>query len=226
MIADKGYGRGPTYRFLQSHHIRAYIPVHDDNLGAERLSRAAFVYERRRDRFRCPQGHYLYPYEKLDKNFSKRYRLTGGHCRVCPLKEACLPQAHKHRARFLYRSLYQDDIDRMRRRQGTAAFRRRLRERQWKAEGLFAEAKQQHGLRRAKYRGRDKMQIQLYLTAIVQNTRRLLAVSLASLLRVLVLRSTRFLGLWRSVFSSRRRVFQQVDDLIGQYDKSSVSNRP
>jgi transposase len=41
-------------------------------------------------------------------------------------------------------------------------------------EGLFAEAKQFHGLSRAKYRGRSKMQIQAYLTAIVQNLKRLL----------------------------------------------------
>ena len=43
----------------------------------------------------------------------------------------------------------------------------------WKSEGLFAEAKQNHGLSRAKYRGRAKVQIQAYLSAIVQNLKRL-----------------------------------------------------
>jgi hypothetical protein len=37
-----------------------------------------------------------------------------------------------------------------------------------------AEAKQLHGLSRAKYRGRSKVQIQAYLCAIVQNLKRLL----------------------------------------------------
>ena len=41
-------------------------------------------------------------------------------------------------------------------------------------EGLFAEAKQNHCLARAKYRGRPKVQIQAYLIAIVQNLKRLL----------------------------------------------------
>ena len=44
----------------------------------------------------------------------------------------------------------------------------------WKCEGLFAEAKQNHCLARAKYRGRPKVQIQAYLCAIVQNLKRLL----------------------------------------------------
>ena len=43
-----------------------------------------------------------------------------------------------------------------------------------RCEGLFAEAKQNHCLARAKYRGRAKVQIQAYLCAIVQNLKRLL----------------------------------------------------
>ena len=39
-------------------------------------------------------------------------------------------------------------------------FRKLRGERQWKMEGTFAEAKNNHGLGRARYRGRSKMQIQ------------------------------------------------------------------
>ena len=42
-------------------------------------------------------------------------------------------------------------------------FLERASERMWKCEGLFAEAKQNHCLARAKYRGRSKVQIQAYL---------------------------------------------------------------
>ena len=54
-------------------------------------------------------------------------------------------------------------------------FGEKLAERMWKVEGLFAEAKQRHNLSRAKYRGRAKVQIQAYLTAMVQNLKRLVA---------------------------------------------------
>ena len=74
----------------------------------------------------------------------------------------------------MYRSPHQDEIDRIKKRQVTPRFKRKLAERQWKAEGVFGEAKGQHGLRRAKYRGHDQMQIQLYLTAITQNLKRLI----------------------------------------------------
>ena len=49
----------------------------------------------------------------------------------------------------------------------------KLRERRWQVEGLFGEAKENHCLRRAKYRGLEKVQIQSYMTAIAQNFKRL-----------------------------------------------------
>ena len=52
-------------------------------------------------------------------------------------------------------------------------FGKRLSERMWKSEGLFAEAKQNHGLSRARYRGKSKVQIQAYLSAMAQNLKRL-----------------------------------------------------
>jgi transposase len=42
-------------------------------------------------------------------------------------------------------------------------------------EHLFAEAKQNHGMERARYRGLDPLQEQLYLTASIQNLKRLVS---------------------------------------------------
>jgi transposase len=44
-----------------------------------------------------------------------------------------------------------------------------------RTEHLFAEAKQNHGMERARYRGIDPLQEQLYLTASVQNLKRLVS---------------------------------------------------
>ena len=173
-IADRGYGRGPTYGHLRAHNIRHYIPLHYYNLGQGRFTPRDFLYDRRHDRYRCPRGHFLYPYQKVEVNSVRRYRMLGGHCRHCPLKQQCLPASQQYRSRFVYRNLYQDEIDQVRRRQETAYFKSKLTERMWKIEGLFAEAKQYHGLRRAKYRGIKKFQIQCYMTAITQNIKRII----------------------------------------------------
>jgi len=174
-IADKGYGRGPTYEYFRSEDIITYIPLHSENLGEGKISRGEFQYDIESDRYICPEGHYLYPYDKLEHGIIKRYRIKGGHCKTCTLRETCLPDKYQNRSRFIYRSPHQDEIDGVRFRQNTADFKNKLKERQWKIEGLFAEAKENYCLRRAKYRGIHKFQIQCYMIALVQNFKRLLS---------------------------------------------------
>jgi hypothetical protein len=99
----------------------------------------------------------------------------------------CLPDSQKFRARFVYRGIHQDEVEALRRRQSTAAFGQRLVERKWKIEGLFGEAKHNHGLRRARYRGLSKVQIQFFMIAIALNCKRVITTSyLARLILVLL----------------------------------------
>jgi hypothetical protein len=177
VIADRGYGRGPSYAQLREQKIRHYIALHDPNTGRGKLTPSDFAYERGKDRYRCPEGHYLYPYDKTERGSVRRYRVTGGHCRHCPMSSTCLPDNQKFRARFVYRGTHQDELEAVRRRQSTATFRQRLVERKWKIEGLFGEAKQNHGLRRARYRGLSKVQIQFFMIAIALNCKRVVTIS-------------------------------------------------
>lgn len=57
-----------------------------------------------------------------------------------------------------------------------------MKERLWKIEGLFSEGKNCHGLLRAKLRGLPKVQMQAYMTAVVQNLKRLIQVPFGDLL--------------------------------------------
>ena len=74
----------------------------------------------------------------------------------------------------MYRSKDQDLFEQVQAQTQEPTFIDRASERMWKAEGLFAEAKQNHNVSRAKDRGTSKVQIQAYFTAIVQNLKRLL----------------------------------------------------
>lgn len=73
----------------------------------------------------------------------------------------------------MLRSLDQDLFEEVLVRQQEPDFKQRRLERMWKIEGLFAEAKKNHGLSRARYRARVKTQIQAYLSAMAQNLKRL-----------------------------------------------------
>ena len=76
-------------------------------------------------------------------------------------------------AKRLQISLHQELFNHVQQSMTKSVFLKRLGERFWKMEGLIAEAKNRHGLKRAKYRGRSKMQIQAYVISTVQNIKRL-----------------------------------------------------
>jgi hypothetical protein len=65
----------------------------------------------------------------------------------------------------------------------TPEFIERMKERMWKVEGINAEAKNLHALKRVKYRGLPKVQIQAYMTGAVQNLKRLIHATIIDILR-------------------------------------------
>ncbi len=167
-LADRGYGHGPAYEFLRANGITSYIPLRDNKLGRGKFSATKeFRYDRKADVYHCPVGNVLTPHSPA--NGFTRYVITGGECQICPLRESCLKGHGKIKSRRVQRSQYQDEFDRIYRRRRTLKYKSKLAERSYKMEGTFAEDKVNHGLRRAQYRGRAKVQIQVYLMAIVHN---------------------------------------------------------
>ncbi len=174
-IADRGYGSAEIIKALKEKGAKPYIPLWNRRSGRNSGTAVGLQYERENDRIRCAAGKLLYPNPGNYENRT-RYSTSPGECRECALASDC---AAKNRpkvphTRFVLRPNDQDIFDEVQTQMTGAEFGNKVAERMWKSEGLFAEAKQYHGLSRAKYRGRSKVQIQAYLSAIVQNLKRLL----------------------------------------------------
>jgi transposase len=173
--ADRGYGSAEILKALKAKGAKTYIPLWHGRSGRNSGAAAGMNYEPEQDRIRCPAGKYLYP---SPANYENRRRFVSlpGACRGCSLASSCPAKARPRspHTRFVLRPLDQDLFDEVQAQMNEPDFAKKVIERMWKCEGLFAEAKQLHGLSRAKYRGRSKVQIQAYLCAIVQNLKRLL----------------------------------------------------
>jgi len=173
-IADRGYGSATIIRTLQQQGIEATLPLWSGRVGNSKYFGVGLIYEKEHDRFRCPEGKYLNPSPRFYDNY-KRYVSSPEDCRACPQASTCPARTRTNSQRFVMRSLDQDLFEEVQARMRDPTFGEKMSERMWKIEGLFAEAKQNHNLARAKYRGRPKVQIQAYLSAIAQNLKRLVA---------------------------------------------------
>jgi IS5 family transposase len=170
VAADKAYGTAENYRELQERQVRPCIPhsAHRDQPG--QFPRRDFQYDEQRDGFTCPAGQFLGRWSREETRQRTRYRAAKGVCAACPLKAQC--SAGKG-GRLMSRYDLQEYIE-WADACGPANWRRgMMRRRKIRAEGSFADAANNHGYKRARWRGLWKMTVQNLMVATVQNIRKL-----------------------------------------------------
>jgi len=176
ITADRGYGYGVNLDELDKRNVQAFVPNFRPDVG-DNYDPELFKYDKETDRFTCSKGHTLEP-SNTPSNlavYMQTYRLKGGHCTNCANRGICFQKELKEpRGKKITRNIYWEHQARIKEAEKTRTFQEMRGERQWKMEGIFAEAKDNHGLDRARYRGRAKVQIQAYMIAVVQNIKRMM----------------------------------------------------
>jgi IS5 family transposase len=170
VAADKAYGTGENYQHLRERGVRPCIPHPRNPDRPGKFPRTAFRYDPQRDGFVCPAGQFLRRWNREPNRQRTRYRADPKVCAACALKAQC---SDAKAARLLSRYDRQEHID-WADQQGPPSWRRHwMRRRRIRAEGSFADAANNHGYKRARWRGRWKVRIQNLLVATVQNLRKL-----------------------------------------------------
>jgi len=173
-VADQLYGSQDCLGYLQDRGIETVIGQRKGGNKHGGFDKSVFEYDFDRDVYRCPAGEILRR-RRTDKSNSKAfYSCDSAVCGRCRLREQCIPCAGPDG----FRQVTRFDTGYVERAQASCDSkegRRLLKRRQTCIEGLFGQAKSQHGLDRARLRGLPKMHIQGLLTAIVLNIKKLLA---------------------------------------------------
>jgi transposase len=169
VIADAKYATTTNIRTLEDVGIQAYVPLPEWDKSSKRFKRAAFTYDPAENVYRCPQGESLQLRWTDQKGEQWLYRARASACNACSVKEQCTTSTQ---GRLLRRSFYEPSLDQVRAYADTPAFKRAMRKRSIWVEGLFAEAKQWHGLHRFRLRGLANVNIQALMVATGQNLKR------------------------------------------------------
>jgi len=171
VCADAAYGSGSNAAAMESRGIRFVSPPRKAfNYSGDKLYTVEdFGYNESEDYFVCPAGRPL-KYVYTEKKRGRRiYQAQRSNCRNCPLRSECT----KAERRSVKVSPDHAAMVRLRADSKTDSFKQLYRSRAPVIEGVFAEGKQWHGLRRAWRRGLSKMRVQSLLIAAVINLKRL-----------------------------------------------------
>lgn len=168
---DAGYATAGIARGLENRDIlgvTGYRRPTSPRPGMMRKS--VFAYEDEADGYRCPQGQLL-SYATTDRNGYKHYRSDPDICRTCPLLASCTSNAKAERT--LTRHVWQESRERTDAHRLTAWGKAVYKRRKETVERSFADAKQLHGHRYARFRSLVRVQTQCLLAAAAQNIKKI-----------------------------------------------------
>jgi hypothetical protein len=134
------------------------------------MRRSKFVYEPETDGCRCPEGQLL-AYATTDRNGYKQYTSDPAICRECPLLASCTSNAQA--IRTITRHVWADARERTDANRLTAWGKAIYKRRKETVERSFADAKQLHGHRYARFRSLTRVACQCLLAAAAQNIKKI-----------------------------------------------------
>jgi transposase len=171
LVGDTAYGTAPMLNWLvEEKRIAPHVPVWDRTDREDgTLSRSAFGFDAKRDRYQCPAGKYLHTTGRATGEDTILYRSKNLECAVCPLKSRCCPNTPN---RKIARSIHESARDVARTLAQTDAYRQSRKDRK-KVEILFAHLKRILKLDRLRLRGPSGARDEFLLAAIAQNLRRM-----------------------------------------------------
>jgi transposase len=170
VAADTTYGNGEFLQWLADRNVTAYMRTRDSALRKNNpgYGPEQFTYQPASNTYRCPAGEQLNYVGLNVRNRAHAYIGSAKRCGACSQKTQCTKGRYKYLAIHMHESVRQ----RARELALTPEFAKAQRQRK-KVEALFAELKNQIGLRRLRLRRLKFVREQFFLAAAAQNIKRL-----------------------------------------------------
>jgi transposase len=177
VVADSKYGTTANFLECYDRRVLAHMPVLKQTQDQQERRRrifpeTLFVYDPPTDTYTCPAGQSLRRRKHWVERQAFEYVTARGVCQQCRLRVQCTRS--QSAGRTLKRHERQEILDNLRAQAQSRSAKRDIQIRQHFMERSFAQGTR-FGLKRARWRGRWRVQIQDYLIAVVQNIQLLVA---------------------------------------------------
>lgn len=134
------------------------------------LPKWKYIYNEETNTYTCPQGNTL-TYATTDRDGYRSYKSNSSDCANCPLLEKCT-HSKKHQ-KVITRHIWEDSKEQIAKNRLTKSGKFLYKKRKETIERSFADAKQLHGLRYCRFRGKQKVLEQALITAACQNMKKI-----------------------------------------------------
>lgn len=180
---DAGYNTAALCHGLVERRIDGVVGYKRPHGPKGQLKKRQFTYDQEQDLYRCPQGQVLH-YSTTGRTGYREYKSNPVICKTCPLLDRCTKS--RNHQKVVVRHVWEDDREQINKNRLSPSGKKIYERRRETVERSFADAKQLHGHRYARYRGLSKVTGQCLLAAACQNMKKI-ACLLAAFYRSLAL---------------------------------------
>lgn len=168
---DAGYATAGIAKGLEDRRILGVTGYRNPTPPKPGMMRKSkFIFEAEADGYRCPQGQVL-AYATTDRHGYRHYRSDPAICRTCPLLASCTTNAKA--IRTITRHVWAEARERADAHRLTPWGKAIYKRRKETVERSFADAKQLHGHRYARFRSLIRVSSQCLLAAAAQNIKKI-----------------------------------------------------
>ena len=167
---DAGYSTNPIFKGIADREIISVVAYRRSPHKKGMYTKNKYIYDYDKDIYICPNNVALI-YKTTTREGYKEYRCFEEICMCCPHKDKCLGEKSKYKIirRHVWENHKDDNKNFLKTEKGKAIYDRRKET----VERSFADSKNLHGLRYARFRGHEKVSEQCLLTAAVQNMKKI-----------------------------------------------------
>lgn len=170
MGVDAGYHNARTCHQIASRGVQPVVGYRRHTYKGEYYGKYRFIYDKDRNVYLCPEKREL-RWRTTNREGYREYWSDSNACKNCPRRTECFGASTTRR--LVTRHVWQDDLDQANAFTKSPKGKRIYAWRKETIERSFAEAKELHGLRFARMLGIRNMYEQSFLTAAVQNMKRI-----------------------------------------------------
>lgn len=167
---DSGYFTTPICKSLKDKHIFAVMGYRRFHSAKGLFAKSKFKYQVETDHYICPHEQELV-YRTTSRDGYRQYHSNPSLCKECPLLSQCTrSKTHK---KVLTRHVWEESKEWVWKNKLTTGGKLLYKKRKETIERSFADAKELHGLRYCRLRGKVRVQEQALMTAACQNIKKI-----------------------------------------------------
>lgn len=167
---DAGYMTANICHGLEKRGIFGVIAYRTPNHIPDTFYKREFIYNQNKDCYECP-SHQELKYRTTNREGYREYVSDPNICRNCPNLNKCTKS--RNHTKVVTRHVWEGYKEKIRLNRLSKEGKEIYSRRKETVERSFADAKELHGYRYAKFRGLNRVRIQCLMTAVSQNIKKM-----------------------------------------------------